>query len=832
MAINSEPDLTAALQLTDTLELADTQGIEPPADLADTMLLAASQGMRLLAEIATAHRAIEPARTAPAESLFRWGHLDVTRKLGAGRFGEVYAAWDPRLQREVALKLVRVRAGTLRWLDEARSLARVHHPNVLTIFGADLLDERAGLWTEQVRGRTLEQWIAEHGALDAGETARIGRDLAAALGAVHTAGLVHGDLKTSNVMIEDDSAADALGTRDAGTPRLPRRVVIMDFGTARLMTEADGSGGLVTTPLFAAPEVLAGGSPGPRSDVYALGVLLYRLLTRRAPVEAADLAGPMSALERGERTPIRTRRPDAPAPLAAVIERATALDPAKRYASAAELRDALARLLGERIPRFAPLQLAVTGAALLVAAVLFVSLRHQLEMRDVSRIERPPRPVAALAATPWWTSPRLAVVSGIGWNVFAADFDQDGRADVLASDAAYVHTQLSQGRAVVYRGDRDPRVIAPGWQYAGRRANDLIGAAVACAGDVNGDGFEDAVVQDPSNLEGGAVATGGALLFLGSPHGLGAAPARVLTGDTPGANFARHMAPAGDVNHDGFADVLVSEHNWNGEHRNQGRVQLYLGGPEGLPPRPSQTLIGEPMSGAFGWDERGVGDLNHDGYDDVIVGSAWWQRRGAELGAIHVFLGGPHGLSLAPGMRIRGDRDGDLMGNTNAVVPIGDVNGDGFGDVAVGVAGHDGRAANIGEVRVYLGNRDGLSPRPAWRVEGFGSSCALGFSLAPARDVNGDGLPDLLVSGYGFSTDRAHPARGAVFLYLGAGPKRLFERRPAWWYENPQTEALFGTGVDLADVDGDGLADVIVGAPHWRNGSISNGRVYVFRGAR
>jgi hypothetical protein len=202
------------------------------------------------------------------------------------------------------------------------------------------------------------------------------------------------------------------------------------------------------------------------------------------------------------------------------------------------------------------------------------------------------------------------------------------------------------------------------------------------------------------------------------------------------------------------------------------------------------------------------------------------------LGAIHVFLGGPHGLAPAANGRITGDRDGDLMGNINAVVSIGDVNGDGFGDVAVGVPGHDGHGANVGEVRVYLGSREGLSRRPAWRVEGYGSGCYLGFSLAPARDVNGDGLPDLLVGAYGFSTDRAHPSRGAVFLYLGAGPRRLFERRPAWWREEPQTEALFGTSVDLADVDGDGLADVIVGTPHWRNGTISNGRVYVFRGAR
>src|SRR5262245_11387780 len=473
MATDPEAGLTAAYQLTDTLELVAGDA----SNLADTMMLelGATEGMRLLAEIARAYRGADPARAAPAQPLFRWGHLEVIRSLGEGRFGEVYSAWDPRLQREVALKLVRVRSGTLRWLDEARSLARVQHPSVLTIFGADLLDGRAGLWTEQVRGRTLEQQIAEDGPLDTIETARIGRDLAAALDAVHSAGLVHGDLKTSNVMIEDDAGAATGGAQDAGS-RAPSRVVLMDFGTARLMTEGDGPGALVATPLFAAPEILAGAAPGPRSDVYALGVLLYRLLTRRAPIEAADLAGLMAMLERGERTPIQSLRADIPAPLAAVIERATALDPAKRFESAAELRDALARLLGERVPRFAPLQLAITGGALLAAAVLFLLLRHQLEMRDVNRIERPPRPVASLATTPWWVSPPLTNLSGVGWNLSAVDFDRDGRADIVASDAAFSLTLLSQGRAVLYRGAGDARAIATEWEFFGRRANDLIGA--------------------------------------------------------------------------------------------------------------------------------------------------------------------------------------------------------------------------------------------------------------------------------------------------------------------------------------------------------------------
>jgi hypothetical protein len=105
------------------------------------------------------------AEAPPAEPpLFTWGHLLVRSKLGEGGFGEVFRAWDPALEREVALKLRRTDAGgrgTMRWLDEARRLARVRHPHVVMVHGADVHDGRAGIWTDLIRGRTLSNWLDE-----------------------------------------------------------------------------------------------------------------------------------------------------------------------------------------------------------------------------------------------------------------------------------------------------------------------------------------------------------------------------------------------------------------------------------------------------------------------------------------------------------------------------------------------------------------------------------------------------------------------------------------------------------------------------------------------
>src|SRR5262249_46921184 len=112
------------------------------------------------------------------DALFLWGSLEVRRLIGAGSFGEVYEAWDPTLQREVALKLRGTEAGALRWLDEARNLARVRHPHVVTVHGADVLDGRAGIWTERLVGHTLEEELRANGPFTETEVLRIGRDMA------------------------------------------------------------------------------------------------------------------------------------------------------------------------------------------------------------------------------------------------------------------------------------------------------------------------------------------------------------------------------------------------------------------------------------------------------------------------------------------------------------------------------------------------------------------------------------------------------------------------------------------------------------------------------
>jgi serine/threonine-protein kinase len=293
--------------------------------------------LRLVARVAELHRTlvledqgiastVSPSPDRVIADPQTWGHLAVRGRLATGSFGQVFRAHDPQLNREVALKLLRGGITTIRpverLLSEARTLARVRHPNVVTVYGADVRDGAAGLWMELVDGQTLDNWLRANGPLGAGEANAVGTDLCRALAAVHAAGLVHGDVKAQNVMRENRG-----------------RTVLMDFGAGRVQG-ADATG-VAGTPMYLAPEVLAGEPPTAQSDLYSLGVLLFHLLTAAYPYRADDLEGLRVAHADGARAWLRDLRPDLPDPIVRVIERAIDEDPARRFSSAGQMERAL-----------------------------------------------------------------------------------------------------------------------------------------------------------------------------------------------------------------------------------------------------------------------------------------------------------------------------------------------------------------------------------------------------------------------------------------------------------------------------------------------------------
>lgn len=290
----------------------------------------------------------------------RWGPLLVLNKIASGAFGDVYRAWDRRLEREVALKLMPDRSsdGTSA-VEEGRLLARVRHPNVLTVFGAERIDGRVGIWTEHLPGRTLADEVADGGALPPEDVARVGIEVCNALAAVHAKGLLHRDVKAQNVM------------RDASG-----RVVLADFGTGIEHQDnvAIGESGIAGTPLYLAPELYAGHPASVASDIYSVGVLLYFLATADFPVSGRSFSEIKQAHADGARKPIRKACPSIPEPLALLLE--SLLAPAQQRAEMrpASVAAALNTWLHENQSADGRGKKKTVAAGMLVAAAAAVAL--------------------------------------------------------------------------------------------------------------------------------------------------------------------------------------------------------------------------------------------------------------------------------------------------------------------------------------------------------------------------------------------------------------------------------------------------------------------------
>ena len=260
------------------------------------------------------------------------GTFSVRERIGLGAFGEVYRAWDSKLDRDVALKLLpedrSLPDGGAAILEEGRLLARVHHRNVVSIYGADRIDDRVGLWMELIDGETLQQAMERGRAFSPADAIRIGIELAGAIGAVHDAGLLHRDVKPHNIMLARDG-----------------RVVLMDFGTGHDARTGEPPG-LSGTPLYLAPELLAGRPPSVSTDIYSVGVVLFYLLTRTHPVRGETLSDLYAAHQGRPASDVRHLRSDVPRALALAIARALDPEPSRRQPTAKVLASELTAIYG------------------------------------------------------------------------------------------------------------------------------------------------------------------------------------------------------------------------------------------------------------------------------------------------------------------------------------------------------------------------------------------------------------------------------------------------------------------------------------------------------
>ena len=259
------------------------------------------------------------------------GRYRLGQRLGHGGMGEVFVAHDLRLDREVALKLLRADLAEQdgmreRVVAEARLAARLTHPHVVGVLDTGEQDGRPFVVMERLSGRTLRDELQD-GPMAPERVRDVGLQVLRALAAAHELGIVHRDVKPGNVL-------------DAGVGTWK----VADFGIAKWVHADEtltGTGELLGSPSYLAPERIEGEQAGPASDLYAVGVLLYEALVGRKPFENGDPFALATAIRTGEFTPPTAAMPDADPTIAAVIERAMRIDPRDRYESAEAMAAAL-----------------------------------------------------------------------------------------------------------------------------------------------------------------------------------------------------------------------------------------------------------------------------------------------------------------------------------------------------------------------------------------------------------------------------------------------------------------------------------------------------------
>jgi hypothetical protein len=674
---------------------------------------------------------------APDE-IGRLGPYRILRVLGGGGMGIVFEAEDLRLRRRVALKVIRpALAGSAsarqRFLREARATASIGHDNIVTLLQAG--EDRGVLFLTMplLEGETLDARLRREPLLPLADVLRIGREVAAGLAAAHERGIIHRDVKPANVWLEAGSG----------------RVKILDFGVARAVESEAGAthtGTIVGSPAYMAPEQAAGEPIDPRSDLFSLGCLLYRMCAGRPPFAGKNATATLLAVTQGKPTSPRKYNRAVPRALADLVLRLLAKRPADRPPSAqatAEALEAIAQGKRGLPPRHRWRWVVLIAVALavlagLAAVILALANRGRTDGGD------PPREPAA-APSPCFFAPQVRYAVGRQpYAVAVGDFNGDGKPDLAVSNIADNTISILMGQG---GGTFGPAVAVP----TGRGPHGIVAA------DVNGDGRIDLIVSELGNDSVG--------VLLGRGDGTFEAPRHFPAGLGP-----RGLAVA-DLNGDGILDVVTTATRGNA-------VAVLLGLGDGtFAPAAEFRAGGGPISVA-------VADLDGDGKPDLVVSNS-------EGNTLSVLLGNGDGtfrparhyaVGSGPGAVVVADFNGDgkpdlavenfggndvsvLLGHGDGTfaravsypagrgpggLAVGDFNSDGVADLAV--ANH-----HSFDLSVLQGNGDGTF-KPAL-------SCGAGWMSAgvAVADLNGDGRPDLVVANH-----RSHDV--SVLLNRPAAP--------------------------------------------------------------
>jgi tRNA A-37 threonylcarbamoyl transferase component Bud32 len=766
----------------------------------------------------------------------RVGSYEIVRMLARGGMAVVYLVRQPALDREVVLKRLDLERDdpTLaqRFVREARLAAALDHPNVVTLFDFFEHDGVPYIAMEYVAGGSLRTLV---GTLELPQVLGVLEGTLAGLAHAERHGIAHRDLKPENVLL----------TRRGN-------VKIADFGIARaynaLSQRLTITGKAMGTPVYMAPEQAMDHAIGPQTDLYALGVIVFELLSGRPPFEADTPMGvlychvhkPPPALPRSVRPAVRDW-------VGWLLQKA----PADRPQSAGEAWHALEEIavaeLGPYWRRAAPIAIPTAdhdeapGDDALTStdepATPETEAAPTLPLPEPAPVAPPPRP-------PRWR--RLALPAGVAGVLGTAaialvtslpgddpaeprtpappvkaaapyDFDGDGRPELVAAMLQASSPRSSRRRSgvvLIRRGDGWSVITERDAGMPGQpRDDDDFGSGLA-SGDFDRDGAADLAIGTPGRNR--------VSVLFGTGRGLDGGRRVQLTG-SPGADQYGYGTLAKDMDGDGYDDLLVSAPGVGGT---SGSVQLLRGGPDGLSAKRSRP-IARPASATAGFGARiRTGDVDGDHHADLVEGAPAQRSVPGHVSYCRGSRAGP-----------RRCRALGAAGGTSGLA-VADVNGDRYADIVQGDSDHAqnlaGLPLNPGQIKLWLGGRAGPRTTPITltqdtpAIPGEDEPGDEFGAVVEAGDLDADGFADMVVAATreNLGAGRITVIRGGRRGYATAGNSSFDQNSP----NVPGRRTIdgeFGSAISLLNLSADRRLDLAVAA---RGEHVANARVMVVEG--
>lgn len=346
------------------------------------------------------------------------------------------------------------------------------------------------------------------------------------------------------------------------------------------------------------------------------------------------------------------------------------------------------------------------------------------------------------------------------------DVNGDGYGDLAVYNYSATVAGLEEaGFLRIYYGSAMGVGPNPSLSLTGTVAFANIGRSVAPGGDTNLDGYADVLMGTQAAMVIPGFRTGAARIYRGSATGLNPIPAQTLHGTAEHSFFGSNVIGSGDINGDGISDIVVGE-EFEGlvNPAGGGQANVYLGGRMGVSETPLVTTTSDQAADYYARTMTITTDLNNDGYSDLVVGAPTSSSTGGpQHGKVYVYRGGPM-MNAAPIQVLRGENN--LEYNGHLVVSLGDINQDGFGDIAVGAYGATGpHGLSSGAIRVYLGGLSMMLLNPVNVYIGESGDDRLGAMIAAIGDTNGDGNPDLGVGQLEYQMALGVPLVPVVRIY-------------------------------------------------------------------